>query len=54
MRVTPASRRICDVSGDRVRMRAPGLCAVRLVVIRVGGAREKSTAYVDVRSTTSP
>lgn len=54
MRVAPASRRICDVSGDRVRMRAPGLCAVRLVVSRAEGSRVRATAYVDVRSAAAP
>ncbi len=54
MRVAPASRRICDVSGDRVRMRAPGLCAVRLVMSRAEGSRVRATAYVDVRSAAAP
>ncbi|MBM3669001.1 MAG: trypsin-like serine protease [Actinobacteria bacterium] len=54
LRVAPESRRICEVSGDRVRMRAPGLCAVRLVVTRADGSRLRATTYVDVRSAKSP
>lgn len=50
VRVPPQSRRICAVRGDRVQMRAPGLCTVRIEVTRASGTRVKDTAYVDVRS----
>lgn len=49
LRVASGSRGICAVSGGRVRMRAPGLCTVRLVVTRVEGSRTRATAYVSVR-----
>ena len=54
VRVAPASRRTCSVEGERVRMRAPGLCAVRLVVTRPSGKQVKTPVYVDVRSAEAP
>lgn len=54
LRVAPQSRRICQLSGDRVRMRAPGLCAVRVIVDRDSGSRTRSTAYIDVRAGGAP
>lgn len=50
LRVSPQSRAVCAESGARVRMRAPGLCVVRLTVTRASGKRVPGTAYVEVKS----
>lgn len=53
VRVSPKTRAVCALSGARVRMRAPGLCVVRLTVTRSSGKRVPGTAYVEVRSAES-
>ena len=53
LEVRPASTEVCQRRGSKkeprfVRGRTPGLCAVRVTVVRPSGSKKKSVAYVSV------
>lgn len=52
--VPPAARGVCSRLGDQidprgVRANAPGLCAVRVSIVKPNGRTQRSTAYAEVR-----
>ena len=53
LEVRPASTEVCQRRGSKkaprfVRGRTPGLCAVRVTVVRPSGSKKESVAYVSV------